>query len=178
MDSYGSANTNSNGWYRDRNRILEKLKDAINAEYGFMSGWPRINLGPCGSFAKLFRESWIRWIDEEVHIVFVMDPKWCRHVSVKLPDGDLYDGGFGVMTEGDIHRKFAEVCPVVLETMAIYDERLLEQRSYGWVKHYRRCPHYSWSTTKRIIDDHLSVLSRAAGTIERTPAKNSTEKCQ
>ncbi len=171
MHADGSSGAGSSGWHQDRNRILEQLRDAINGEYGFKGDWPRINLGPCGSFAKLFRESWQRWMDEELHIVFVMDPKWCRHVCVTLPDGALYDGGFGLMTEGDIHRKFAKVCPVVLERMAIYDEPLLEQRSYGWGNPYQHCPNYSWSTTQRLIDDHLRALSRAAATTRRIPAK-------
>src|SRR4051812_20382036 len=38
--------------------VLNALRDAINSVYGFREVTPRINLGPCGRFAKAFREEW------------------------------------------------------------------------------------------------------------------------
>lgn len=37
---------------------LNALRNDINVRYGFRNGAPRINLGPCGRFARDFRERW------------------------------------------------------------------------------------------------------------------------
>src|ERR1043165_847751 len=52
--------------------ILNALRNDINSKYGFRNGSPRINLGPCGRFAKAFREQWNAKFMEKVTIVFVM----------------------------------------------------------------------------------------------------------
>src|SRR5206468_12387765 len=79
---------------------LNRLRDDINSLYGFREGAPRINLGPCGRFAKAFREEWNARFTPKINIVFVManDDSQCFHVLVRLPDGRYYDGGNGVMS--------------------------------------------------------------------------------
>jgi len=52
--------------------VLNRLRDEINAHYGYRGGVPRINLGPCGRFAKAFREQWNARYPEKIHIAFVM----------------------------------------------------------------------------------------------------------
>ena len=38
--------------------VLNALRNEINENYGFERGWPRVNRGPCGRFAKIFHEEW------------------------------------------------------------------------------------------------------------------------
>src|SRR4051812_2018275 len=82
----------------DRTRVLNQLRDEINSAYGFRDGVPRVNLGPCGRFAKAFREQWNARFPDKVIIAFVMaeDGTSCHHVVIRLPSGDYYDGGNGV----------------------------------------------------------------------------------
>ncbi|HLK56897.1 MAG TPA: hypothetical protein VKU00_10045, partial [Chthonomonadaceae bacterium] len=47
--------------------VLNRLQDEINAAYGFRDGAPRINLGPCGRFARDFRERWKARFREEIY---------------------------------------------------------------------------------------------------------------
>jgi len=77
---------------------LEKIKKEINEEYGFHEGIPRINYGPCGVFAKIFFEKWNQLFDEKVHICFILTPTKdeCDHIVIRLPSGELYDGGIGI----------------------------------------------------------------------------------
>jgi hypothetical protein len=81
---------------------LSALRNDINARYGFRDLAPRINLGPCGRFARDFRERWNSRFRDPVTITFIMannDASNCYHVLIKLPDGRYFDGGNGVMTE-------------------------------------------------------------------------------
>jgi hypothetical protein len=60
-----------------RNRrvaVLNSLRDDINAHYGYRNGAPCINWGPCGRFAKAFREQWNARFREKINIAFVMAP--------------------------------------------------------------------------------------------------------
>src|SRR5689334_10854857 len=81
--------------------VLNELRNEINSQYGLRDGVPRINLGPCGRFAKAFREEWNVRFSRKTHIAFVMsqDDSVCHHVLVQLPDGRYFDGGNGVMSE-------------------------------------------------------------------------------
>src|SRR4051812_44140992 len=83
---------------------LKAIKDDINAVYGFRDGVPRVNLGPCGRFARDFREAWNSRFRNKVQIAFVMsgDRSMCHHVLVQLPDGNFYDGGNGIVSEGKL----------------------------------------------------------------------------
>ena len=53
-------------------KSLTALRDDINARYGFRNGNPRINLGPCGRFARDFRECWNSQFEEPATIAFIM----------------------------------------------------------------------------------------------------------
>src|SRR5687767_328990 len=79
--------------------VLNRLRNEINLAYGYRNCAPRVNLGPCGRFAKTFREQWNARFRDEVNIVFVMSPDGaeCFHVLVRLPDLNYYDGGNGVI---------------------------------------------------------------------------------
>lgn len=79
---------------------LNRLRDDVNAAYGYREGVPRVNLGPCGRFAKAVREQWNARFSEKINIAFVMsqDNSMCHHVVVRLPDGSYFDGGNGVIT--------------------------------------------------------------------------------
>src|SRR5262245_48718943 len=81
--------------------VLNGLRDEINLIYGYRYfASPRVNWGPCGRFAKTFREEWNARFKEKVNIVFVMsiDGKVCYHVLIQLPDGNYFDGGNGVIS--------------------------------------------------------------------------------
>jgi hypothetical protein len=91
--------------------VLNELRAEINGTYGFVDGWPRINRGPCGRFAKIFHEQWNVRFKQKINVVFVMMPNvpdgvGCDHVLVKLPDGSYYDGGGGVMSGSALLRQF------------------------------------------------------------------------
>src|SRR6476620_2759174 len=72
----------------DEVAVLNHLRNEIDFNYGDRDGTPRINLGPCGRFAKAFREEWNARFPNHINIVFVMSPDgtYCHHVLVKLPD--------------------------------------------------------------------------------------------
>jgi hypothetical protein len=38
-------------------KVLQKIKDEINNEYGFHDEIPRINYGPCDVFAQIFSKN-------------------------------------------------------------------------------------------------------------------------
>ena len=67
--------------------------------YGFKDEVPRINVGPCGRFAKKFREEWIARFKQKINLVFAMNPNGSHrfHVLVRLSNGAYYDGGNGVI---------------------------------------------------------------------------------
>jgi hypothetical protein len=136
---------------------LSTLHNEINNVYGFIDGKPRINLGPCGRFARDFREHWNARFKEKSNIVFVMtgDDKSCYHVMVRLPDGTLYDGGNGIITDQAVKKLFPG-CR--LDEMKDFDYKLLDKWSYGLGRKYQNCPNYSDKTTTTLIDRYLDTL--------------------
>ncbi len=134
---------------------LENIQAGINAEYGFHEGIPRINYGPCGVFAKIFFETWNALFDQKVHICFIMTPTRdeCDHVLVRLPSGELYDGGIGIHADQEYANRF------LIDDMLNYDEQLLEKWSYGLDRTYPRfCPNFNKNTVQKIVSTHLSKL--------------------
>ena len=143
--------------------VLNELRNEINLTYGFVDGWPRINRGPCGRFAKIFHEQWNARFKEKINIVFVMMPDipdgvGCDHVLVKLPDGSYYDGGGGVMSGATLLRQFGAGRRI--EEMVEFDLALLDKRSYGLGRSYGLCPNYSDETTRKIVARHLGMLPK------------------
>jgi hypothetical protein len=143
--------------------VLNGLRNEINLVYGFENGWPRINRGPCGRFAKLFREHWNARFKHKINIVFVMmsdisDGVGCNHVLVRLPDGTYYDGGSGVVPGETLLRQFGPKDRI--EEMVQFNLELLDKRSYGLNRSYGLCPNYSDETTARIIEKHLALLPK------------------
>jgi hypothetical protein len=137
--------------------VLNRLRDEINTAYSYRDGAPRINLGPCGRLARDFRERWNARFVDPVHILFVMagDGSQCYHVLVRLPDGNCYDGGNGVISD----RALLTLYPgSTLEDMTTFDPALLDRRSYGLGRGYPECPNYSDDLTRRLIDRHLAML--------------------
>lgn len=137
--------------------ILEKIKDEINQEYGFHETIPRINYGPCGVFAQIFFKKWNELFINKVHICFVLTKSndECDHVLIRLPSGELYDGGIGIHTEKEYDSKF------LIEEMLKYDEDLLEKWSYGLNRKYPRfCPHFDRNFVEKIIYKNLEQLAQ------------------
>ena len=134
---------------------LNALRNDICAEYGFRNGAPRVNLGPCGRFARDFRERWNARFHEPVEIAFIIannDPANCFHVLIRLPDGNFFDGGSGVMTEAFLKALNPNGR---IETMTRFDYTTLDKRSYGLGRSYPECPNYSDKFTRRAIDTRL-----------------------
>ena len=141
-----------------RVEALNALRNDINTRYGFRDGAPRINLGPCGRFARDFRVRWNARFHDPVTIVFIMannDASNCFHVLVKLPDGQYFDGGNGVITEAFLKTLYPDGH---IEEMKNFDFELLDKRSYGLGRTYSECPNYSDEFTRQVIDKQLSEL--------------------
>jgi len=139
--------------------VLNGLRDEINLTYGYVDGWPRIDRGPCGRFAKLFYEHWNARFKHKAMIVFIMTTDGiCDHVLINLPDGSYYDGGNGVISGATLLREFRKGDRI--EEMVHYDFPLLDQRSYSLKRSYELCPNYSDEVTAGIIDKHLALLPR------------------
>jgi len=137
--------------------ILETIKVQINQEYGFHEGTPRINYGPCGVFSKIFHDKWNALFDKKVHICFVLtlDRQECDHIVLRLPSGELYDGGIGIHADDKYLDKF------LLEDMVDYDELLLERWAYGLERTYPRfCPKFSREFVNDVISSNLEELKR------------------
>lgn len=142
---------------------LNALRNDVSTRYGFRNGAPRINLGPCGRFARDFREHWNERFHEQVYIAFIMsntDASNCFHVLVKLPDGRYFDGGNGVMTGAFLASLYPDGH---VEEMKHFDFELLDKRSYGLGRTYAECPNYSDEFTRAAIEKRLSeLLNKAA----------------
>jgi len=139
--------------------ILNGLRDEINLIYGYKDFTsPRVNLGPCGRFAKTFREEWNARFKKKVNIVFVMSIGGihCYHVLVKLPDGNYFDGGNGVISGPTLLKQYS--IGTRLEEMIEFDLKRLDKWSYGLDRNYEMCPNYSDETTARVIKSHLAML--------------------
>ena len=141
--------------------VLNTLSQDINKLYGYVNmpgdnfGEPAINSGPCAPFAKIFCECWNARFSKKVNIVFIMvkGSDECWHVLIRLPNGQLYDGGYGLHDDNKYKDQFD------IEDMLNFDINLLEQRAYGLDRNYPRyCPNFSASTVKDIIEKHLSKI--------------------
>ena len=139
--------------------VLNGLRNEINSVYGFQDGWPRVNRGPCGRYARAFYEQWNAKFTQKVTIVFIMMPDGidCSHVLVKLPDGSYFDGG-GVIPGDTLLKEFLP--GERIEEMKDFDLNLLDKRSYGLGRSYPLCPNYSDQTTARIISKYLALLPK------------------
>jgi hypothetical protein len=139
---------------------LNRLRDDVNAAYGYREGVPRVNLGPCGRFAKAFREQWNTRFSEKINIAFVMsqDNGMCHHVVVRLPDGSYFDGGNGTITG----EKLTSLWPGShIEEMTKFDLQTLDKRSYGLRREYPVCPNYSDELTDKMIERCLTAMLAA-----------------
>jgi hypothetical protein len=139
--------------------VLNHLRNEITAQYGYRDGVPRINLGPCGRFAKAFREQWNARFQQKINIAFIVsqDGSYCHHVLVKLPDGSYFDGGNGVLREQTVLMLYPSAR---IDEMKEFNLKLLDQRSYGLGRDYPECPNYSDDLTAKLIESHLEELAR------------------
>lgn len=142
-------------------KLLTELSAEINKLYGQIKiegddfQTPAINAGPCGPFANAFFKLWNQKFTEKVNIVFIMvkNSDECWHVLIRLPDGSLFDGGYGVHGEEKYSGKFD------IEDMLKYDIELLEKRSYGLDREYPRyCPNFSIDVISNLIQKYLDRM--------------------
>ncbi len=135
---------------------LTNLKNDINKLLGFHEDTPRINYGPCGVFAKLFYEAWNSRFKDKVHIAFIMmrSQEECWHIVIRLPTGELYDGGVGIHTDESYGDDY------IIEEMFSYDHERLEKWSYGLDRDYPRfCPNFNKETIDALIQSHLNCFT-------------------
>lgn len=144
-------------------QILNKLSDAINKHYGYVNvegsnfGEPVINSGPCGPFAHTFYHEWNKRFEQKVIISFVMEIAIndCYHVLIRLPNGQLYDGGIGVHDESHYDVQFK------IEDMKAYDLTLLDERSHGLDRAYPRfCPNFNITELRDLIEQYLDEANK------------------
>src|SRR5690349_11215692 len=102
-------------------RVLNELSGDINREYGFERDFPRINLGPCAPFAKMFYMVWNQLFPDHATICFLFPEKrdYCVHCFIKLPGGDYFDGGNGVVLASEAEAIIPPGCTI--EEMKEYD---------------------------------------------------------
>jgi hypothetical protein len=151
--------------------VLNRLRDEIKARYGFdQNGTPRVNRGPCGRFARAFREQWNVRFSEEATIVCLMlmsaDGLFCGHVVVKFPDGSYFDGGHGVMSEQKLRALFptSRLDEMVEFNLNLLDQRcdkVLNRRCDGLDFVDPDCPDYRDDLTAQLIKNHLELLPQA-----------------
>jgi hypothetical protein len=144
-----------NHYMNPQNQLLNQLKDNINLLLGFHDKEPRVNLGPCGVFAQLFFEAWKKALKEKVHICFVMtrDKSQCYHIVLRLPTGELYDGGIGIHTDSMYTPKY------VIDDMFTYDAKLLDKWAYGLERNYPRfCPNFDKNKINHLIHQTIQQL--------------------
>lgn len=140
---------------------LNRIKDEINIEYGFKDEIPAVNLGPCGRFAKAFHAIWNRLFDEKVTVCFLFSPRGeCEHVFIRLPDGDMFDGGYGVVPSADLWDRLPP--GFTIHEMVVYDEDVLEKNAWGLSRPYPNCPAYDDATVYSIIESGLNRLKQAS----------------
>ncbi len=137
---------------------LSSLSADINNLYGYVYipgdnfGEPAINSGPCAPFAKFFFDCRNKRFSEKVNIVFIMvkNSDECWHTLIRLPNGQLYDGGYGLHDDMKYRDQFD------IQDMLNLDINPLEKMAYGMDRTYPRyCPDYSAITVKNIIEKHL-----------------------
>ena len=143
-------------------RALDQLRDELNWRYGFKQGVPRVNLGPCGRVAGIFREEWNARFAAKANIAFVLTPEGeaCHHVLIRLPSGDFFDGGNGIISRRTLLRQYDLFTRV--EEMTTFDLRTLDRWSYGLDRDYPDCENYSDDLTREIIRRHLDAAASEA----------------
>lgn len=145
---------------------LSRLKSDTNTRFGYKDGHPRVNLGPCGTFAREFHDYWNERFENPVQIVFVTiaEGTICRHVLVQLPNGLYFDGGNGLMTERELRLMYMEVNGRADTTMSIvpmpqFDEKVF--RANSLFPPYADCPNFTAAAARQLIEKHLSALDRS-----------------
>jgi len=145
--------------------VLNQIRDEVNLAFGLLDSQPRVNKGPCGISAKIFREVWREAFGTDLIVVFLMKRRalangtvvpYCDHVLLRLPDGFLFDLGCGVMParSGEIEDE------ATLEDMNIYDHELMEQRSYGLTRSYPKCPDFNAERLRQIVRHGVTALAQ------------------
>lgn len=142
--------------------LLNELSEKINKLYGFVTiagenfGEPSINSGPCGPFANAFYKIWNQKFSEKVHIAFIMvkNSDECWHVLIRLPNGLLFDGGFGVHPENMWDKDKFDIID-----MLTYNLQLLEKHSGGLNRKYPRyCPNFSIAEVSDLITNYINLI--------------------
>lgn len=138
--------------------LLNELSQRINQLYGHVNiegdnyAEPAINSGPCGPFANAFYNLWNARFDKPVTLVFIMvkNSDECWHILIRLPNGQLFDGGIGLHHDSYYQDKFDII------DMKSFDLETLEKHSGGLNRIYPRyCPSFSIDVVEDLITQTL-----------------------
>jgi hypothetical protein len=80
----------------------------------------------------------------------------CDHIAVKLPDGNYFDGGNGVISGKTLLRQFPPGAKI--EVMDQFDLRRLDKWAYRLNRSFPDCPTYSDQETGRLVACYLAML--------------------
>ena len=78
-------------------------------------------------------------------------PYQCKHVFVRLPNNQIFDGGQGV-------HDFNTYKDSEFIIMKKYDLEVLDKYSWGLVRTYKECPNFSISKTSEVIAKDLDEI--------------------
>ncbi len=139
---------------------LNGLSRAVNQAFGVAGKTPLVNCGPCGRFAKVFRECWAERFGQWLNFVFVMTPdkRDCVHILVRLPDGNYFDGGLGVVS-GELLKVEWFNAPIIEQT--IYDLSEFEMRAHGLSAIHPDCPKYNDAVARHLVRQSLGTMEDA-----------------
>ena len=84
----------------------------------------------------------------------MMRSEECWHIAIRLPTGELYDGGIGIHTDEAYGNDYT------IEDMFLYDHERLEKWSYSLDRDYPRfCPDFNKETIDALIQSHLNCFT-------------------
>ena len=79
----------------------------------------------------------------------------CWHIALRLPAGELYDGGFGLHFDNNYSSD-----EYFVEDMFVYDHERLKKWSYGLDREYPRfCPEFDKNKLISLINYHLDRIN-------------------
>ena len=140
---------------------LNNLSKTIKRQFGvfYTEGGKKVNYsinnGPCAPFANEFFIQWNLRFYNQVKIVFVMSQVLfeSKHVLIKLPNDDLFDGGLGVHKHNIYEKKNLKV--IVMEK---YDLEILNKYAWGLDRKYPYCPNFSKKEALSLIIECLDNI--------------------
>ncbi|MGB0578324.1 MAG: hypothetical protein ACPGVU_01355 [Limisphaerales bacterium] len=139
----------------DSHAVLNELRDAINAELGYLNGGPTINQGPCANFASIFCQEWNSRFENKPSLLLVSQGRSRPyHVLILLPDGHAFDGGHGILSLPMVY--------TLADGDQVFETRqfdLLERYFGGADRRFPRSPAYDPDRMRELVGRFLDRLA-------------------